>query len=88
MHAYIKVLGSKVYMSRVAISRTTLKKACRSFLESKVAACCRFAISSILGCRHFPVGGVGAAGGAANWLGVDGEAVVVAMLDVEDRTGD
>jgi len=82
-HAYTIDFGGTEYTSRVAISRTTLKKTCRSFFESNVAACCRLEISSILGCLHFPVGGVGTAGGAANWPGVDGEAVV-AMLGVKD----
>lgn len=59
-----------------------LKKTCRSFFKSKVAACFRFAISSSRGCFHFPVGGVGAEGGAMNWLGVEGEAAMVAMLEV------
>lgn len=59
-----------------------LEKTCRSFLASKVAACFRCKISSSLGCLHLPVGGVGAEGGAVDWLGVEGEAVMVAMLRV------
>ena len=65
-YAYTNDLGSTKYTTRVAINSTTLKKTCRSFFESKAAACCRFDISAILGCLHFPVGGVGAAGGAEN----------------------
>lgn len=68
-------------MTAVAINRRTLTKTCRSFFASKEAACFRCEISSSLGCLHFPVGGVGAGGGAMDWLGVEGDAVMVAMLE-------